>query len=124
MGREGQRWATQERIRVLGEVLYTPAKGGRLQGWLLPVASIMIVPGGTWGGWVLLEVPGMLGVMQEAVHCWPSEGGVVQRVGTWLLSLDSTCHSRCSQGGERPSSLHVGMLLTLSLFKRSLRCSL
>lgn len=77
MGREGQRWATQERIRVLGEVLYTPAKGGRLQGWLLPVASIMIVPGGTWGGWVLLEVPGMLSVMQEAVHCWPSEGGVV-----------------------------------------------
>lgn len=69
----------------------------------------------------------MLSVMQGAMQCWPSEGWCVPesrlRAMPWLLSLDRTCHSSCSRGGERPSSLHVGMLLTLSLFKRSLRCS-
>lgn len=70
----------------------------------------------------------MLSVMQEAVHCLPCEGWCVpesrHRAMLWLLSFDSACHSSCSRGGEHPSSLHVGMLLTLSLFKRSLRCSL
>lgn len=67
----------------------------------------MRVPGDSWDDWVLLEVPGMLGVMQEAVHCWPSEGWCApesrHRVMLWLLSLDSTCHSSCSRGGDLPA---------------------
>lgn len=65
MGRGGQCQATQERIRVLGELFYIPTKGSRLQKWLLPIASIMIAPGDTWDDWVLLEVPGMLSGMQQ-----------------------------------------------------------